>query len=197
MSKSRFLPRSEYEQAAARLQCEPETLIAIATVEGAERGAFDDDGFPTLLFERHVMHRLTDGRFDKVAPDLSNPIPSYVDHSYGKYSEQKWRMDRAAKLDRSAALQSASWGLFQVMGENWRLTGATSLQDFVNRMCSGTEAHLAALEAFIASDPKLLKTTRENDFDTFSDLYNGRDGRKNGYPQRMGQAYRMAKARTA
>lgn len=46
-------------------------------------------------------------------PDISGSIPY---QQYGSYVKQYERLNEAIKLDRTAALESASWGMFQIMG---------------------------------------------------------------------------------
>ena len=48
-------------------------------------------------------------------------------------------MGEAAHLNRIAALKSASWGKFQLMGFNYKLCGFNSLQAFVNAMYKNEE----------------------------------------------------------
>ncbi|NJM92326.1 MAG: N-acetylmuramidase family protein [Rhodospirillaceae bacterium] len=69
---------------------------------------------PKILFERHIFHQRTNGKFDATHPDISHPKWG----EYGKASAQYDRLGRAMALDRQAALESASWGLPQVMGFN-------------------------------------------------------------------------------
>ncbi len=189
----RTLSRDDYDRAAAALGCERECVIAIAVVEGGDRGAFDEDGFPTVLFERHLFHRLTDGRFDAVAPDLSNAVAG----GYGSYRAQKIRLDRATKLDREAALMATSWGLFQILGQWWERCGAADVQDFVNGMCSGASYHLDSLVAFLLADPGLSAALREHRWSDFARGYNGVAFARNQYDQHLQQAYELAKARVA
>src|SRR5690606_3307933 len=112
----------DYVTAANLLGCEVAAVKAVAEVESAG-GGFQSDGQPKILFERHYFHRLTNGKYSKTHPDISNPSAG----GYG--SNQHGRLAKAAKLDREAALQSASWGKFQIMGSHWKSLGYTSLQE--------------------------------------------------------------------
>lgn len=96
--------------------------------------AFDDYGRPRILFERHYFPRLTQGRYDKRHPDISNSLAG----GYGKFSAQYGKLERAYVLDAVAALESASWGRFQIMGSNYRDAGFVSVQEFVlAKRCQG------------------------------------------------------------
>jgi len=184
----RFLSRADYEAAAEKLACETEAVIAISVVEGADRGAFDDEGFPTVLFERHLFHRFTGGSWDALIPGLSAADAG----GYGSYREQKTRLAQASRYDREAALRATSWGLFQILGDNWRSAGAESLQGFVNGMCSGVEYHLTALVHFILTSPAMTSALRDKRWATFAFHYNGPRFEQNKYDQHLRQAYELA-----
>lgn len=183
-------PTPEGLRAAAwMLNVEEATLRAIAEVEAGSEGAFLESGEPVILFERHVFSRLTSRIYDAIAPDLSNPIRG----GYGKLSDQHSRLDRAAKLGggaaRTAALKSASWGLFQIMGENHKQAGFPSLQSFVNAMYESADAHLRALVMLIRSSDQMLDAMQRRDWLAFAYLYNGPAFKENRYDARMAQAY--------
>ena len=116
-----------YAAAAWLLMVDIPAMQAVAEIESGPEGAFLDSGEPVILFERHLFHELTDGRFDGLS-DISNPTRG----GYGKYSEQHPKLKRAAALDRDAALMSCSWGLYQILGRNHAQAGYPSLQRFVN-----------------------------------------------------------------
>jgi hypothetical protein len=183
--------------AAWFLDCKPSAIRAFAEVE-SPLGGYLSTGEPTILFERHVFHRLTSGEYDgrkaSGLPDryavISSPTPSYRDRSYGPRSKQHARLAAAVALDRDAALQSASWGRFQIMASNWRRCGYGSLQAFVNGMIQGGESeHLRAFCCFVRSDERLATAIREQDWETAAELYNGRDFRRTGYHLKMAAAF--------
>lgn len=84
------------------------------------RGAFHSEGRPTILFERHKFHLHTAGKYDVSNPEISNKLPG----GYGLFSEQHPKLEKAKTLDKDAALKSASWGAFQIMGENLSRLGS-------------------------------------------------------------------------
>lgn len=175
-----------FQAAADALKCDINFIKAVAKVEAGPQGAFQDDGAPVILFERHKFRKHTGGKFDKSHPDLSNPKWG----GYGRYSEQHAKLQRAAALDRDAALKSASWGLFQILGENYEQAGHATLQSFINAMYRSVDDHLAALVSFIQADARLVKAAREKDFTTFSRIYNGRDFEKTQHHTKMAAAFR-------
>ena len=85
---------------------EPAILWAILRVETNGFG-FLPSRRPVIRYERHVFHRLTDGKFDLEYPDISNPVPGGYVGGGAEYA----RLDAASALDKEAAVQSTSWGV--------------------------------------------------------------------------------------
>jgi hypothetical protein len=165
----------------------------VAQVEAGPQGAFLDTGEPVLLYERHVFHRATSGRFDGELVTglpteqaiLSSPVPG----GYGPSSIQHRKLQAAVVLNRDAALRSCSWGLFQIMGVNHVQAGFPRLQDFVSAMYRSADDHLRAFVMFIRHDWRLVDALRERDWVGFAGTYNGPQFMKNQYDSRMASAY--------
>lgn len=180
------ITEEDYRIAAINIGCEIAAIKAVAEVE-APRGPFYETGEPTLLFERHIFHRETGGKWSKSHPDISNPTPG----GYGATSKQHERLARAAKLDRNDALRSASWGMFQIMGFNHEAAGHPTLQGFINAMYRDSASQLQAFVAFIRSDKRLLDAIRAKDWVTFARIYNGPGYAAHNYHGRIADAYRQ------
>ena len=170
--------------AAAALRVTNAHILAVCDVETGAQGAFDSQSRPTILFERHYFHRLTNGRFDAQAPDLSNASAG----GYGKFSEQYPKLTRAIALDRAAALQSASWGRFQIMGANYKMCDFDDVEAFVAAMTAGEAGHLQAFVAFVNAN-KLDDELRRGDWAGFARGYNGADYKKNRYDEKLAEAF--------
>lgn len=112
-----------WNKLATSLGIEVPVLKAVAYVESSGSGFLPSSSKPKVLFEGHVFHRLTGGIYDDEYPNLS-----YRKWSREKYSGSlagEWRrLEAACQLNRPAALQSASWGMFQIMGFNYAYCGA-------------------------------------------------------------------------
>jgi hypothetical protein len=174
---------ADYENAALTLGCTMAAIRAVAVVESAGRG-FLSDRRPKILFERHVFHKLTVGRFAAASPELSS-------RSRGGYlggAREYDRLRAAMTLDRSAALQAASWGKFQVMGFNHGACGHDSIESLVRAMVSGETAQLAACVAFIKAN-KLDDDLRREDWSGFARGYNGPDFARNAYDRKLARAH--------
>jgi len=130
---------------------------------------------------------LTGGKYDQTHPDISNGAPG----GYGKFSAQYPKLERAYALDRDAALRSASWGRFQIMGSNYRAAGFSSVAAFVQAMTKSESEHLKAFVSFVKDKPVRVRALQEKDFAKFAAHYNGA-GYK-GYDVKLEAAYKRLK----
>ncbi len=151
-------------------------LWSVLSVETSGCG-FLPDRRPKILFERHVFSRLTSHRFDEDDPDISQPTAG----GYGlPGTHQHDRLNAAIQLDREAALQSASWGLGQIMGENYRSAGFTGVEQMVEFMVASEDNQLRAMVEFMKS-MKLVGTLQSRDWQAFARRYNGPNFAFNNY----------------
>lgn len=121
----------DYQQAATKLNVPVASVKAVAKVES--RGEpFWPDGKVPILFEAQHFSRLTDHKWDDTHPNVSSRTWNRALYKGG--SAEYGRLDEAKALDPDAALQSASWGAFQIMGFNWKSLGYTSVSEMVAMM---------------------------------------------------------------
>lgn len=191
--KDDFPSPEAYAHAAWFLACEAAALRAVATVEAGAAGAFNDDGTPVVLFERHKFERHTGGRFHGATLPNGKADWSLISWptwgGYGPSSIQHAKLAHAVTLDREAALKSASFGLFQILGENYAAAGFPVLQDFVNAMYLDVDEHLRALVMFIRSNPRLHQAIRARDWPVVAFNYNGPRFMENRWDSKMQAAY--------
>src|SRR5713226_6978084 len=89
---------------ADALGVNPSEIWTVLAVETSGCGYLPDRR-PKILYERHVFHRLTQGQYDD--GDISDPSAG----GYGARGAHQYdRLGQAIADDRTAALQSASWG---------------------------------------------------------------------------------------
>lgn len=179
-----------YIDAANELGWAVASVKAVAEVESAGEGMLST-GEPKILFERHIFHRflLKAGKLTQQLlikyPDLINPRSGgYL----GGVAEHK-KLAKAVTIDREIALQSASWGKFQIMGFNYRSCGYDDIQSFINDMYSGEAGHLKAFIGFIKHHPRMLKAGRDLNWAGFAREYNGPAYAKNNYDVKLAKAY--------
>lgn len=184
----------DYSKAAQLLGVEEAAVKAIASVESAGEAFITDNvgnKIPKILFERHVMFkRLRDFTPIKSAdmfakyPDIVNPTPGGYKGGLAEHE----RLDRAVKIDRVTALESASWGAYQVMGYHWKALGYSSVQEFVNKAYT-EEGQLELFIRFVKASPNVLKALKAKDWVGVAKAYNGPGYAKNNYHNRMKEAY--------
>jgi hypothetical protein len=173
---------------AKSLDVEAAALKAVAAVEAAGSGFLPNDpAKPKILFEGHAFHRLTGGRFATQRPDLS--YPKWDRTKYSGTLKGEWaRLDAACSLDRAAALQSASWGMFQIMGFNYAYCGCPDVEAFVALQHAGADPQMECFARFVARPP-YLKALQAKDWVAFAAAYNGPQHAKNNYAPKMAAAY--------
>jgi LysM repeat protein len=101
------------------------------------------------------------------------------------YRDSYRRLRKAFRLDAAAALESCSWGAFQIMGSNYRTLGYDSVQAMVRALSRSEKAHLDAFVSFVKADPVLLKAMQNKEFTTFASRYNGPSYAENDYDGKM------------
>lgn len=180
------LTEADYVAAARKLGCSVAAIKAVAEVESRGAG-FLSTGEPKILFEAHIFDRLTSGRFRRSHPHLSSQ--KWDKKLYSTPSGEHKRLAEAVTLDREAALQSASWGKFQVMGFNWKLVGRASLQDFINAQYRSEGEHLADFCGYVKAR-NLDDELQRLDWAGFAHGYNGASYAANAYDTKMAAAYR-------
>jgi len=159
-------------------------LWAVLSVETSGCG-FLADRRPKILFERHIFSGLTAGAYDASNPDISSPTPG----GYGPGgSNQYARLQAAMELNQEAALKSASWGLGQIMGENYSPAGFSDVDSMVSAMVSSEDAQLQAMAAFISAQG-MAQALQNQDWAGFARLYNGPNYAANNYDGLLRQFY--------
>ena len=178
------LTDQDFQTAANEYSIEVAVIHAVAKVESGGRTGFDSQGRPKILFEAHIFHKFTKGKYDKSYPQLSQPT---WERGKKYYSLDQWtRMYQAMDLDQEAAWKSASWGMFQIMGFNH--SGFPTVREFVAAMFESEYQHLRSFLAFCA-DNNLIAALKKKDWAAFARSYNGAGYKENKYDQKMEQAY--------
>ena len=190
---SRYLKRQDLQQAADRLGVPLASVMAINQVESRGEG-FASNGRPVILFERHVMHaRLqANGLSESEADSLAVAFPSVVNRTPGGYlggTAEHQRLAAARMVHEDSALESASWGLFQIMGYHWQRLGYHDAQHFADTMALSEAAQLDAFVTFIETEPALHKALKARKWAEFARRYNGPAYAKNLYDVKLARAY--------
>jgi hypothetical protein len=191
------LTDADFARAAKALNVEEAAVRAVAEVEAAGQG-FLADGRPAILYEAHIFHAETKGKYagakDRRGVALSSP--KWDRSLYGATgAAQHARYEDARKLDPDAANKACSWGLFQILGQNHKACGFDDSQAFVDAMWTGgAAAHLDAFVAFVKAN-NLDGPLRAKNWAAFARGYNGPSYAVNKYDVKMASAYARWKAK--
>ncbi|APC15096.1 peptidoglycan-binding protein [Pseudomonas frederiksbergensis] len=195
-----LLKNADLVNAAQRLDLPLASVYAVNEVESRGKG-FLDNGKPVILFERHIMYRqLVTPRHDsddpaelkRQADQLALTNPALVNPKAGGYvggTAEHQRLSNARLIDDTTALESASWGAFQIMGFHWKRLGYASVQDFVAAMSASESQQFDAFVRFIETDPALHKALKARKWAEFAKLYNGPNYQRNLYDIKLQRAY--------
>ena len=172
--------------AARTMQVDVAKVWAVWDVEAA--GDAFINGRPTILFEPHRFSRATGHRFDKSHPKISSRTWNkklYPRSQDGRYAQ----LLDAVGLDVDAGFASASYGGFQILGENYAICDAASPWAFAWRQAQTEGDQLDAFVRFVTRNG-LLPALRAGDWAAFARGYNGTAYSVNAYDTRLEAAYR-------
>jgi hypothetical protein len=183
------LTKADIVTAARGLGVEPAAVKAVTDVEAGGNGFFAD-GRPKILFENYWFWKLTGGRYGS-CKDVSC---DHWDRSFyiGGPAEYN-RLGAAYALDATAALQSASWGAFQIMGFNYQTVGYPTIEAFIGDMKCGSAGHMRGFLGFVRANG-LVQKLKDKDWAGFAYRYNGAGYKANNYDGKMATAYANAVA---
>ena len=188
-----MLKKEDFIRTARILGCETAALQAVQKVETGGRGGFLMCGKPTILFEGHVFWQ----QLKKRGIDPNRYLQDNEDILYLKWTKAwykggigEWeRLERAKAIHEEAALCSASWGMFQVMGFNHQACGEASVRSFVSKMSTSEEEQLILTAIFMRNNARMKAALAQKDWQTFARLYNGSGYKANRYDVKLRQAY--------
>lgn len=193
------LNKKDYQEAASKLGAETEAVMAFAIVESRGNGFLEDER-PKILFEGHKFykhlkklninpeeHRLGNENIIYRYSELKNMNPK----PYKGGAKEYERMEKAKAINEEAALLSASYGAFQIMGENYSMCGYKDIYEFVEAMKSAKEQLLAFIN--FAESAKITKYLKEKNWQEVAKRYNGPDYKKNKYDEKFSDAYEKFK----
>src|SRR4051812_19747293 len=123
-----MLTEKDFQDAARIIGCDVAMVKAVDAVESGGNGFLSDGVTPVILFEPHIFWK--ELRKVGVDPEPLSKMGRYQDilyptwgmRPYGKRGQaQHERLQRAASINRPAALKAASWGRFQILGQNYEM----------------------------------------------------------------------------
>ena len=187
------LSDSDWQRCSNLLGISVPALRAVQEVESGGRGGFLEKGKPVILFEGHVF-------WDRLKKHGENP-ESYVrgneDILYKNWtkshylggSKEYYRLERAEKINHIAALESASYGMFQIMGFNYAACDCVDVEEYVFEMSQSEGRQLDLFAIFLKSNG-WDKYLRALDWAGFARKYNGPGYKENQYDVKLERAYK-------
>lgn len=186
----RQLSQDDIVRVAKLLKVPVSAVMAVNAVESRGSGFFSN-GLAAILYERHIMRRrLNRYRIDPT-PFMKSQ-PNIVSDKTGGYSggvREYDRLRKAADIHHASAHESASWGLFQIMGFHWENLNYESVDQYVSLMQESEAHQLTAFSRFVKADDVLLQALRRQDWVTFARRYNGPGYAKNQYDVKMAREF--------
>ena len=185
--------KGSLDELARQYDLEPAVILAIQSVESGNNG-YLPDGRPKILFEGHVFWR----QLKNAGINPADHVKGNEDILFERQDRSKYiggkaeyvRLEKAQKIDRIAALKSASWGEFQIMGFNHKTVGYPDVDSFVESTKQPGAGQIRAVLAFMQNN-KLLPLVRGPDkqWAKFARSYNGAGYAKNHYDEKLQKAY--------
>lgn len=185
----KLLSENDLIQFANRYELDVAAVKAVHEVESSGRG-FKNNKIK-ILFEGHIFWR----QLKKHGINPASKVVGNENIIYSKWirtyynQDQHSRLEKAKRIHVEAALASASYGLFQIMGFHASSLGFASAQDFVDFMDVNEANQLEVFGRFIKKN-NLIKYLKEKNWAGFARRYNGPGYKKNKYDTKMATAYR-------
>lgn len=187
----KYLRLKDIDDGAKKFGFPVSTIKAIREVEAKSQG-FLSDGRTIILFERHKFYGYMKAKFgEKKADELKRKYPDICNDARGGYlgyaAEYK-RLEKAMRIDEDSAYLSTSFGLFQIMGFNFKAAGYTNVKAYVDDMAVSEKNHLKAVLNFIRSHKTLSTAIIRKDFKQIAISYNGPANATNDYVNKLTKA---------
>ena len=181
-----------FEKAAETLNVDIAAIRAVHLVEAGGRNGFLPDSRTLILFEGHIFWNhlkklgIDPEKFRSGNEDIL--FPAWNPKSYKGGAAEYDRLHKACAINHGAALRSASWGMFQIMGFNHNLCGYDSVFVYAAAMQVNQENQIAAFTNFLQKTG-LDIPLRELRWADFARLYNGARYKENRYDEKLKEAY--------
>ena len=168
--------------------------FAIISRSSRAAAASTRNGRIKILFEKHKFYAHTFGEGRDAAEKAGLARKKWISPANGGYRDQPNNpaalklLTKAMAIDAAAALKSASYGAGQIMGENYKLCGWETVEDFVSDMVESEDAQIQAMFGFLKGR-SLVDEMQAKDFAAIARAYNG-PGQVDAYAARMRAAYK-------
>lgn len=160
-----------YQQTAKELNVQPASVRAFAVVESDEK-SHTAAGFPVIRFESHRYKKYRVAERGAMAFDKA---------TNSKNLDERWeQFERMRDVASDAAILSHSFGIFQVMGFNYKLCLCADVETFLRRSMT-VEGQFTLFKRFVLSSPALHSAIMRHRPDEVGFHYNGPQYKRNKY----------------
>lgn len=205
-----MITENQFKEAAKSLDCAVSRIKAVYEVEANGEGYLDDGAIKgqhdsldrvKILFEGHRFWKILEKQgipWQKLV-EANKKFPNVI---YEKWNRKQYKggaaeWDRVSQaymvcdfvgMNRMYVLESASYGSFQIMGENYALCGYGSAQEMLAAYNNGGEyEQLKSFIKFVINN-KLDRFLRLGIWELFAKGYNGTGYRENKYDSKLAAA---------
>ena len=146
-------------------------IKTVLMVESGGKGFYTKSKRPIILFEAHLFSRNTNHVYDTSHPNISSKV--WNKKLYSNVSEDEYlRLKEAMLLNPEDALKSSSWGLFQILGSNFKDCGCENIDDFIQHNCKN-EIEMVILFLNYIKSRGLIEHLKKEEWAEFAKAYNG------------------------
>lgn len=194
--RSKFLEENDLIDFSKKYGVALAAIKAVNEVESSGKGFFVD-GRPKILFEGHIFWRQLKERGINLASlsKISNEDVLYRSWTRKHYpgTNEYTRLEKVSTLTpdpkvKEAALASASWGSYQIMGFHALKLGYATVHAFVDEMYIHEGNQLEAFGRYISTFG-CLTHLKNKDWAKFAKCYNEPAYAENKYDIKMAKAY--------
>lgn len=196
------------EVLSKELGFDPSIAVAVLCVESNGTG-FAVDGRMIIRFENHIFY----DQWGKSNPVTFAKYFSYdsskrwLNHKYRTQESNAWitlhsgsnTQDKewdaitfASTLSDDAAFKSASYGLAQIMGFNYKQAGYSSGKEMFEDFKIGIREQVISFFEFVRGGRNMLTALKKNDWSGFASEYNG-SGKAASYGALISEYYNIGK----
>lgn len=175
---------------ANQYDLDPAALMAITDVQsgGKVLAVINGRAEPLIKFEWHYFQRRLSPPDRARAGNLCHSWSiAHSDNCEQQISS--WALlNRAVEIDAQTALESAFWGVGEILGMHWRWLGFTSVSELAD-LCRRDVAGQVDLMMRYIDRAGLTGDVRARDWESFARGFNGRAYRKKRYHLKLAAAH--------
>lgn len=164
---------ADYFSAAKLIGCDSFTFRAVCLVESMGHG-FDAAGFPVCLYEPHIAWAHASVAERIALGKVGLAYPKWGTLPYGSYAAQKARWKQASAIAGiELATLATSWGLTQILGENFMDCGYNNPTDFLTSQMTSEASQLHDTALLMRSMSGMMAAMQRTNFQAIARCWNG------------------------